>query len=306
MNRKGDLQLMLSENIGLIVAILFLLLFLTLFFRSCSQGQKIDELKSFNALADEIELLAARDTEFEYTKQLLVLGDDYRIEGYSSHDTYKKESCDDKSKACMCLVKRSTNAEVECRTIDSTKTVLLLTGSRIGESKQTPTYPPSTPPLIYRNLDVKGVPRDHTNPDLSLPAVSLSSGGLFYVEKFVSSSQVIIMVSQISDEIGLRDGEIDLRINALSRCPDEGSAEQCKGALRNSKVSGGFCDYSYSRCLLLQIPDCEENKVSQRECLCGDVKMEPGFMCIKDDAGKNKIVYVDCRKVNECMDYCKL
>jgi hypothetical protein len=322
MNKKGDVELSLSELIKITLMILVLLVFLFITYKIIKMvtgGPSQDEKDNFNSVMDEIDLMLEKTSTFEFSRSILALKEDRSIRGFSEGEA-KPMGCE--GKLCICLYATSkyedinVDSPVECRKLESRvgkRIILLSPWSKPGEPPYFPDYPESLSGVDYFTF-------------MFIPYTGYG-GVVVYIEKYSTSDTDYIFMAKIIDEIpeipstttgtiggnvessvfsGISTRTMNRRIAYLTPCP-EGSHPNCLGMLKNYVSGGGFCKWDGIKNICTYIDDlpaCAMDEKAKQDCICGSILNLRDYYCITNDQGKAASVYMNCKKVTGCTNYC--
>jgi hypothetical protein len=327
LNKKGE---GVTNNIWhVIMEIAVIALIILLFFSFSSKlygavfGSNGDKntIKLFNALADNIQLMADRLTEFESQTMTFYLDEDHYVFGFQDSGTLSRYgySASDYPNACnngpcLCLYEDLSNVPkdpVKCKNYNSNIVFHgLLNKNRIVEHVWI---------VGRRSVNVIDQPHDLYS---DYPAelvlgyqyliLGMSNDKTFwnlYVEKFTSGDRIhIFMTSNLSQS------SIDKRVALLSVCPDNSDAG-CSNVPINSNIGAGFCyfDEIQQRCILKQgVTDCPPNTRITETCACGsrliDLYIGDEKYCYRANDGSYLALEFDCNdntiRPYGCPGYC--
>ncbi|MBN2458798.1 hypothetical protein JXB28_00805, partial [Candidatus Woesearchaeota archaeon] len=333
-NKRGD-----HTGVGSFVQIVIVVLLFILAVSVSSKllgSDKQDSMGSFRALADNIEIMLAKPTAFEYQFMTIFVTEESFISGFMDRSTFSSYSgifpdgvryiypdeCQQRS--CICLYdlyERFPDNPDACRAFD--QTIIFHTynpkGTLIRASRSwslgvfTKAYVlRDQNPSLYQDYPEE-LRMDFT--DLLLGRGESSVAYQLYIEKFVENNNIHFFITGSLD-----NDQIAERIAYLSVCP-EGSDPDCVGKRQDTRIGGdSFCYYSAleKRCILKNdINDCPLNVKLTQSCSCGselyDVRALIGnYYCNQRSDGKLSLERFNCNDLpdsgsvsDRCTLYCK-
>jgi hypothetical protein len=309
MNKKGDgSSFSLIQLVKIIIVVLIFVAFIAVgyaLYKAFFAADDNDALDNFNALADQIDLLTGKSSNYDYTQSILILSNNYIITGYAS-DKEKPEMCKETKKACLCLslLKISGAAYVAfkdeqilaCKSLGTDiQTQIISVNAKTDETLITD-YPPTTPKLLYQTFRIVG-----------LAPVDFGKGALLYIEKYSSPSMTSIFIAPVCDSPGcIKSIDLQKRMRSLEPCPDSSDAD-CIGKTKNSPLPSGICRFINDRCIAQSLESCSPGSQSVKDCLCGDQVMNKDYSCYKIENGNFAIIEPNAcsqNKIKDCEDYC--
>lgn len=342
--KKGIFGSIMMDLVHIIIVIIMvgILLFLApkLFGAIFGGNANTETVKSFNALADNVQFMIDKPTSFEHQSMILYFEDNYYVFGlrdqqtlidynaagstmYTRDDlggvrsttttiqsTSLPEKCNDRP--CLCLYKDTKNfpeKPLACKYYDSQ---IIFHGYFGGSGGTSLTGSPGIV-VVSRPVPPQSQSLYSDYPDelrLNYYHLALSNKGFaqdLYIEKFVKYGRTHILITPY-----LPQGEIEKRVALLSLCPDN-SDPGCVNVPINSNIGAGFCyyDQSQQKCVLKQgVSQCPTSTKLTRNCVCGsrfiDVAEWSDVYCYRRPTDDRLIAMkFNCNGLAQgCVSYC--
>jgi hypothetical protein len=297
-----------------------------------------DTMGSFNAIADNIEIMVSKPTAFEYQYLTVYVAQSSMITAFADSSTFRSysgvfpdevnyfypEKCEQKS--CLCIYSFKTNQYTDenlfknfpwnpnkCRTFESNIIFHTYNPAGTGIYAADPDSRRSVMPFRKIRSQVSSLYDDYPT-ELSLDYTDLIIGqfnkeGFYnlYMEKLVKDGRTHIFITS-----GLTDEQVEERVSLLSVCP-QASDRDCVGKRQNARVGSSFCYFSITerRCILKDdVQDCPTEQKLTSNCVCGSsffstaTSMGSGY-CHEGSDGKLALLNYDCNSLSREGDPCK-